>query len=66
MAAQLPEIEITKPAVVIGKNTVTSMQAGVVFGYIGQTEYIIRKIKEEYGNQEMRVISTGGLGKIIC
>ena len=66
MAAQLPEIEITKPAVVIGKNTVTSMQAGVVFGYIGQTEYIIRKIKEEYGNQEMRVISTGGLGKIIA
>lgn len=66
MAAQLPEIEITKPAVVIGKNTVTSMQAGVVFGYIGQTEYIIRKIKEEYDNQEMRVISTGGLGKIIA
>jgi type III pantothenate kinase len=39
------------------------MQGGLIFGYIGQTEYIIRKIKEEVG--EAKVIATGGLGRII-
>lgn len=64
-AAKLPEIEISKPEKIIAKNTVKSMQAGIVYGYIGQTEYIIKKIKEEYG-QDMKVISTGGLGRIIA
>jgi len=64
-AAKLPEVEIQKPEKIIAKNTIKSMQAGTVFGYIGQTEYIIRKIKEEYG-QDMKVISTGGLGRIIA
>lgn len=64
-AAKLPEIEIKKPDKIIAKNTVKSMQAGIVYGYIGQTEYIIKKLKEEYG-QNMKVISTGGLGKIIA
>lgn len=40
------------------------MQAGLVYGYIGQSEYIIRKFQEEL-NVKMRVIATGGLGKII-
>ncbi len=62
--AKLPEIEIQKPDKIIAKNTIKSMQAGVVFGYIGQTEYIIKKIKEEYGF-DMKVISTGGLGRIL-
>lgn len=64
-AAKLPEIEINKPEKIIAKNTVKSMQAGVVFGYIGQTEYIIKKIKAEYG-RDMKVISTGGLGRMIA
>lgn len=64
-AAKLPEIEIAKPDKIIAKNTVKSMQAGIVYGYIGQTEYIIKKIKEEYG-KDMKVISTGGLGRIIA
>jgi len=62
-AAQLPEIEIKKPPSIKCKNTITSMQGGLVFGYIGQTEYIIRKIKEAVG--AARVIATGGLGRII-
>lgn len=65
MAAQLPEIEISRPEHLISKNTISSMQAGIVYGYIGQTEYIIDKIKEEY-NENLKVISTGGLGKIIA
>lgn len=63
-AAKLPEIEIKKPKTILTKNTPTSMQAGLVYGYIGQSEYIIRKFQEEL-NVKMRVIATGGLGKII-
>ena len=65
MAAQLPEIEISRPEHLISKNTISSMQAGIVYGYIGQTEYIIDRIKKEYG-ETLKVISTGGLGKIIA
>lgn len=64
-AAKLPEIEIRKPDTILAKNTVTSMQAGLIYGCIGQTEYIIRKIKEESGLEDMKVVATGGLGKII-
>ncbi len=63
-AAKLPEIEIKKPKSILGKNTVQSMQAGLVYGYIGQIEYIIKKIKNEYG-KEATVIATGGLGRIV-
>ena len=64
-AAKLPEIEIRKPDSILAKNTVTSMQAGLIYGCIGQTEYIIRKMQEEAGLKEMKVVATGGLGKII-
>ncbi|MBQ8148406.1 MAG: type III pantothenate kinase [Lachnospiraceae bacterium] len=64
-AAKLPEIEIRKPDTILAKNTVTSMQAGLIYGCIGQTEYIIRKIQEESGLEDMKVVATGGLGKII-
>ena len=63
-AAKLPEIEIKKPKSVIAKNTVSSMQAVIIYGYIGLTENIIREIKAEY-NEKLKVISTGGLGRII-
>jgi len=62
-AAQLPDIEIKKPKSIKCKNTITSMQGGLIFGYIGQTEYIIKKIKEEVG--PALVVATGGLGRII-
>lgn len=65
-AAKLPEIEIKKPENILGKDTITSMQSGLVFGQIGQTEYIIRKVKEEMGLNEMKVVATGGLGRIIA
>ncbi len=42
------------------------MQAGLVYGYIGQTEYIIKKVKEESGIGDLRVVATGGLGKLIA
>lgn len=64
-AAMLPEIEIKKPEVIMGQETITSMQAGLVYGYIGQTEYIVQKMKKETGLENVKVIATGGLGKII-
>ncbi|MEG0273765.1 MAG: type III pantothenate kinase, partial [Longicatena sp.] len=63
-AAKLPEIEIKKPKSILNKTTTTSMQAGLIYGYIGQSEYIIKKFKEAIGSN-MKVIATGGLGKII-
>lgn len=64
-AAQLPEIEIKKPDSILAKNTITSMQAGLMYGTIGQTEYIIQKMKEESGIDNMKVVATGGLGRSI-
>lgn len=65
-AAKLPEIQIEKPKSILAKNTITSMQAGLVYGYIGQVEYIIDKVKEESGIKDLKVVATGGLGRIIA
>ena len=64
--ARLPEIEIKKPDSILAKETISSMQAGLVYGYIGQTEYIVKKVIEESGIKGIKVIATGGLGKIIA
>ncbi|MBO4863543.1 MAG: type III pantothenate kinase [Eubacterium sp.] len=63
--AKLPEVEIMKVDTALGKDTVSSMQAGIYFGYIGQTEYIIKRMKEESGLKNIKVVATGGLGKLI-
>ena len=65
-AAKLPEIEIKKPASILAKETITSMQAGLIYGQIGQTEYIIRHMKEEANMGDVKVVATGGLGRIIA
>ena len=64
--AKLPNIELVMPKTVLAKNTVEAMQAGVLFGYVGSCKYIIRKMKEESGLSGVRVVATGGLGKIIA
>ena len=64
--AQLPSVEIKKPSSILAKNTITSIQAGLVYGYIGQVEYIVNKIKEEMNINNMKVVATGGLGRIIA
>ncbi len=65
-AAKLPEIEIRKPASILAKETISSMQAGLVYGQIGQTEYIVRHMIEEAHMGEVKVVATGGLGRIIA
>jgi len=67
-AAKLPRVELIKPETVICKNTVASMQAGIVYGYIGQVDFIVSKIKEEMialGEESPMVIATGGLANLI-
>jgi type III pantothenate kinase len=62
-AAALPHVDVTKPAKVIGTNTVACMQSGVFWGYIGLVRGICERIREEYG-RPMRVIGTGGLAPL--
>ena len=65
-AAKLPKIEIQKPNSILAQETISSMQAGLVYGQIGQTEYITRKMIEESGYENVKVVATGGLGRIIA
>lgn len=68
-AAKLPRIDIVKPQNVICKNTIQSMQSGIVYGYIGQVDYIVGRMKEEMkdlGEKEPYVVATGGLAKLIA
>jgi type III pantothenate kinase len=67
-AAKLPRIAIEKPARKIGKDTVSAMQSGIFWGYIGLIEYMIDSIKSEYfqheNGQKMTVIATGGVASL--
>ncbi len=64
-AAKLPRIELVKPKSVIGRNPVTSMQAGIIFGYAGQVDGIVKRIRTEF-SVSPRVIATGGLAELIA
>jgi len=63
-AARLPRAELMRPAKAIGRNTVHSMQAGIVFGYVGLVDGLVERLREEIGG-EVRVIATGGLARLI-
>ncbi|WP_040213807.1 type III pantothenate kinase [Clostridium polynesiense] len=68
-AAKLPRVELEKPGTLICKNTVSSMQAGIIYGYTGLVEYIVNKMKQEminFGEEEPYVVATGGLAKLIA
>ena len=63
--SKLPRVEIVKPARVIGKNTIHSMQSGIFFGYVGLVDGIVRRMKKEMRSNP-KVIATGGLGGLIA
>ena len=65
-AAKLPRFELAKPECVIGRNTVSNMQAGIVYGYIGQINYLVERMKRELGAPDARVIATGGLAVLVA
>ena len=64
-ASKLPRVEIVKPTAVAARNTVAAMQSGIYFGFIGQVDGIVKRMKEEMGS-EAKVIATGGLAKLIA
>ena len=63
--AKLPRVEIEAPKSVIAKNTVTNMQAGIVFGFAGLVEHIVKRIKKELKAPNAKTIATGGFSNII-
>jgi len=65
-AAKLPRVELIKPGKVICKNTVNSIQSGVIYGYVGLVEYIIKKMMQELKGDNIKVIATGGLSSLIA
>ena len=64
--AQLPMIELVSPKTAVAKNTETNMQAGIIFGFSGLVDNIVGKIKKELGDENVKVVATGGLGEIIA
>ena len=68
--SKLPKVELEEPGKLICKNTISSMQAGLVYGHMGVVDYIVRKMKEELkaltaSGKEPKVIATGGLSTMI-
>jgi type III pantothenate kinase len=63
--AQLPRVELTRPPSAIGRNTVHSMQSGLLFGYVGLVEGMVARFKAELG-PETRIIATGGLAELVA
>ena len=63
--AKLPRVEIEAPESIIAKNTVTNMQAGIVFGFAGLVDYIVARIKRELNRSNVQTIATGGFSEII-
>ena len=64
--SKLPNFELVKPDSVIGKNTISNLQAGMIYGYVGQVEYLVKKMKKELGRDDAKVVATGGLSRMIA
>jgi type III pantothenate kinase len=62
--ARLPKVELAPPKTVIGKNTIDAIRSGVVFGYAGAVDAILRRLREEMG-EPLSVVATGGLGGLV-
>jgi len=65
-AAKLPKVELVKPEGVLGRNTVSSIQSGIFYGYVGQVDYIVERLKTEMKEENIKVIATGGLARFIA
>lgn len=64
-SAKLPRIELIEPGRAIGKNTIDGMKSGIVYGFVGQVEYLVKKFKKEL-SEDAVVIATGGLVSLIA
>ena len=64
--AKLPKIDLAKHAQVIGRTTATGMQSGIFYGYVGLVNHMVDLIKKEMGEENIKVVATGGLSKFIA
>ncbi|NLZ93677.1 MAG: type III pantothenate kinase [Firmicutes bacterium] len=64
-AAKLPKVELIRPQQVIGRNTVASMQSGLIYGFAGQVDGIVKRMSREFASPP-QVVATGGLAALIC
>ena len=64
--AKLPRFELVKPDHVIGRTTVTNLQAGVIYGYIGQVNYLVQRFRKELGAPDALVVATGGMARLVA
>jgi type III pantothenate kinase len=64
-AAKLPRIELVRPETVINRTTITNMQAGIIYGYVGAVDNIVTHMRQELGDLSAQVIATGGLSRLI-
>ncbi|MBI4301823.1 MAG: type III pantothenate kinase [Chloroflexi bacterium] len=64
-AARLPRIELMRPKQAIGRNTVASIQSGIIYGYVGLVEGLVARFQKEMGGG-VRVVATGGLAEVIA
>jgi type III pantothenate kinase len=62
--ARLPKVELAPPKTVIAKNTIEAIRSGVVYGYAGAVDAILRRLYDELGGK-VAVIATGGLGRLV-
>ena len=64
-AARLPKVELSAPRSAIGKTTITGMQSGIIYGYSGMVESMVKRIKQESGLLNAKVVATGGIADIV-
>ncbi len=64
-AAKLPRFELARPDRVVGRNTITNLQSGLIYGAVGQVIYLVSRMREELGAPQAKVIATGGLALLI-
>jgi type III pantothenate kinase len=63
-ASKLPRVELSKPQKVIGRDTISAMQAGIIYGYAGLVDGIVERMKKELA-PDARVVATGGLAELV-
>ncbi len=64
--AKLPRFELVRPEHVISRTTVTNLQAGVIYGYIGQVDYLVQRFRKELGAPNALVVATGGMARLVA
>ncbi len=64
--AKLPRFELIKPEHVIGRTTVSNLQSGLIYGYIGQVDYLVKQMKKELNAPNAYVVATGGMAVLVA